>query len=107
LYIDGNVTTEIYNKKTNELTSELEELSMQYSALTKTSIDLLRYSENLIELFKNSQELYFHLSNSEKRELLKLLCSNFYYDGENVTITTKKAFQPLVKIAFLKNLGAS
>ena len=31
-----------------------------------------------------------------------MLCSNFYYDGENVVITIKKAFEPIVQIANLE-----
>lgn len=53
----------------------------------KTTIELMKYSENLFELFKTSATLYSRLNNSKKLELLKLLCSNFSYDGENVIIT--------------------
>lgn len=74
------------------------------SAMTKTGIELLKYSENLFELFKMTTGLYSRLSNSKKRELLKMLCSNFSYDGENVIITIKKAFQPLVEIAKLEKM---
>lgn len=104
LYLDGEVEQTLYKKKSVELEQELEELSLEYSSITKTGVEILKYSNKLFELFKNAKELYFQLDNKKKRELLKLLCSNFYYDGENVIITIKKAFQPLVKIAYLEKL---
>ena len=36
---------------------------------------------------------------------LKHISSNFYYDGENVVITIKKAFEPIVQIANLEKMG--
>ncbi len=47
------------------------------------------------------------LNFEKKKELINLVCSNFIYDGEKLTITIKKAFQPIVKIASLKNGGPS
>ena len=43
----------------------------------------------------------------ERQNILKIVCSNFYYDGSNITIAIKKAFQPLVKIALLEKMGES
>jgi len=105
LYLDGKVAEELYTKKAAEIESNLDDLILSRSAMTKTGFELLRYSENLFELFKMTAGLYPRLSNKKKRELLKLLCSNFSYDGENVTITIKKAFQPLVEIAKLEKMG--
>ncbi len=105
MYLDNKASEDLYTKKSAEIESNLDDLILSRSALTKTGFELLKYSENLFELFKMTAAIYFRLSNSKKRELLKMLCSNFLYDGSNVIITIKKAFQPLVKIAELENLG--
>jgi DNA invertase Pin-like site-specific DNA recombinase len=105
LYLDGKVADDIYTKKAAEIESNLDELILSRSAMTKTGFELLKYSENLFELFKMTTDIYLRLSNSKKRELLKMLCSNFLYDGENIRITIKKAFQPLVEIAKLEKMG--
>ena len=105
LYLDGKVADDIYTKKAAEIESNLDELILSRSAMTKTGFELLKYSENLFELFKITTDIYLRLSNSKKRELLKMLCSNFLYDGENIRITIKKAFQPLVEIAKLEKMG--
>ena len=104
LYLDGKVNEELYTKKAAEIESNLDDLILSRSAMTKTGFELLKYSENLFELFKMTAGIYSRLSNSKKREFLKLLCSNFSYDGENVRITIKKAFQPLVEIAKLEKM---
>jgi len=105
LYLDNKVNEELYTKKAAEIESNLDDLILSRSAMTKTGIELLKYSETLFELFKMTTGLYSRLPNSKKRELLKMLCSNFSYDGENVRITIKKAFQPLVEIAKLEKMG--
>lgn len=105
LFLDGKVNETIFEKKSAEIESTLDDLILSRSAYTKTGFELLKYSENLFELFKMSSGLYSRLDNAKKRELLKLLCSNFSYDGENIRITIKKAFQPIVEIAKLEKLG--
>ena len=105
LYLDGKVDEKLYEKKTAQLESALDEFIIQRGAYTKSTVELLKYSENLFELFKMSATLYSRLNNEKKRELLKLLCSNFSYDGENVIITIKKAFEPIVQIAYLEKMG--
>lgn len=105
LYLDGKVDEELYLKKSSEIEANLNDLISSRSAVAKNGIELLRYSELLFELFKMSTDIYSRLDNSKKRELLKILCSNFSYDGENIRITIKKAFQPLVEIANLEKMG--
>ena len=105
LYLDGKVDEKLYEKKTTQLELALDDFIIQRGAYTKSSVELLKYSENLFELFKMSATLYSRLNNEKKRELLKLLCSNFSYDGENVIITIKKAFEPIVQIANLEKMG--
>ena len=104
LYLDGKVDEELYLKKSSEIEANLNDLISSRSAVAKNGIELLRYSELLFELFKMSTDIYSRLDNSKKRELLKILCSNFSYDGENIRITIKKAFQPLVEIANLEKM---
>lgn len=105
LYLDGKVNEELYTKKSDEIESNLDNLILSRSAMSKTGFELLKYSENLFELFKMTTELYSRLDNYKKRELLKMLCSNFSYNGENVRITIKKAFQSIVEIAKLEKMG--
>lgn len=104
LYLEGEVEEKLYKKKRGELEEKVEDLSMRYSIYNKTGLDLLKKSEFLLELCEKASLLYSGGDINEKRNLIKIVCSNFYYDGENLTITIKKAFQPIVKIALLENM---
>ena len=97
----------ICTRKNNELQTMLDEYLLKYSSYTKTGVEILKLSESLFELCKGAKKLCLRANIEERRKLLNILCSNFYYDGEIVTIAIKKAFQPLVKIAYLLNLGRS
>ena len=83
----------------------LDEYLLKYSSYTKTGVEILKLSESLFELCKGAKKLYLRTNIEERRKLLNILCSNFYYDGETVTIAIKKAFQPIVKIASFRNGG--
>ena len=104
LYIGDEVEESIYRKKSKEITQKIDDMSMLYSSYMKTGVEILKYSEKLFELCKRASEYYLTGDVKEKREIIKIICSNFYWDGENVVIAIKKAFQPLVKIALLENL---
>lgn len=104
LYLEGEVEEKLYKKKRTELEEKIDEMSMLFSSYQKTGIELLKKSEFLFELCEKASSLYLRGDVNEKRNLIKIVCSNLYYDGENVTIAIKKAFQPLVKIALFENM---
>ncbi len=86
---------------------ELDGLFGEQNTMQRTGFEILNHAELLFELFKNVATLYISGDIQLKREILGIVCSNFYYDGQEVIIAIKKAFQPLVKIAYLLNLGRS
>lgn len=107
LYLDGQIESDLYTKKRQEFETELDDLLLEQNSYQRTEVEILKKAELLFELFKNASSLYVRGSIKQKREILSILCSNFLYDGKNVTITIKKAFQPLVKIANLEKMGRS
>ena len=52
-----------------------------------------------------SATTYSRLNNAKKRELLKILCSNFLYDGENVVIKLKSTVEPMLLGANFNKCG--
>ena len=84
---------------------ELDGLFGEQNTMQRTGFEILNHAELLFELFKNVATLYISGDIQLKREILGIVCSNFYFDGENIEIAIKKAIQPLLKIAFLENLG--
>ena len=106
MYLDGNLEEDFYNKKRDDFQAELDSLNTRLKLLNSSSLEIIDFSKKILELFKAAPELYLNGTFEEKRELIKLACSNFYYDGENLTITIKEAFQPIVEIASFVNGGA-
>ena len=102
MFLDGELEETFYNKKRGEFQYEIDSLNTQLTNLNNSTIDILEFSRKTLELFKKAPLLYLNGDIETKRELIKLPCSNLLYDGENLTIIIKKAFQPLVKIANLK-----
>ena len=102
LYLDGEVSQEIYSKKKIEIETIIDEMNLRLDSYKNTGTDILRHAQNMFELFENAPTSYLQGTTQEKRKLLKMLCSNFSYNGETLTITIKKAFQILFEIASLK-----
>ena len=105
LYLDGQIKEELYKEKTHELETLLNDYTLQFSSYTKTDIELLKLSERLFELCKNAYKLYLSGDIKEKQQLIKMMCSNFLYDGKTLTITIKEVFKPLLEIAKLEKMG--
>jgi len=57
----------------------------------------------VIELCQNASRLYLDGNDDFKKRLIKLLCLNLFYDGQKLTIEPKKAVEPMLKTANLKN----
>ena len=105
MFLDGELEETFYNKKRGEFQDEIDLLNTQLTNLNNSTIDILEFSRKTLELFKKAPLLYLNGDIETKRELIKLACSNLLYDGENLTIIIKEAFQPIVEIASLINGG--
>lgn len=105
-WVDEKINDELYKQKSADLQAEIDALNSRLNSYSQNDIKVINFSKKILELFKAAPELYLTGSLQTKQDLIKLLCSNFLWDGENVTIIIKKAFQPLVEIASLINGGA-
>lgn len=107
LLLDDSLDKHAYSKKKSEIEDRINYLNIELKNSVTKSFDLLSYTERVLELVKNASLLYLHGNNDEKREILTSLCSNFFIKDGKVVIAIKKAFQPFVEIAYLKNGGQS
>ncbi len=95
--LDGLIDVDLYTKKRDNFSNELNELTLEYTALCKTNQILIERVEKVFELFKDLSGRYFGLSIEKKREMLKILCSNFFYSGSKIDIKVKSAFVTLFR----------
>lgn len=105
IYLDGDIDKETYQAKNRELAVELDYLSSIMHNTNLQDNKIIETSERLLELFKSAYTDYLRGDFETKKSLLNLLCSNFYYDGQELTIIIKEAFRPLVDIASFVNGG--
>ena len=101
--LDQLITEEVYIKKRDQWQYELDELTLEFSSLSKTNQELIKRLEIMSEPLKDLWGVYSALNDEKKRYLLKLLCPNLFYDGSKVVITIKEPFTALLKFAFFEN----
>lgn len=97
--LDGIISNDIYFDKKLTWENKLEDLTLEYTALTKTNCELIRRFDKMFELSQNLTQRYLQSSDEEKREILKIICSNFFYEGSKLSIEVKSAFTALIKLA--------
>lgn len=93
--LDGIITKDFYIEKRQKYDNQIEDLTIEYAALSKTNKELIKRFEKVFELCEHLTEYYFQLSHDKKREFLKIFCSNFFYQNGELDINVKSAFATL------------
>ncbi|MDD3594034.1 MAG: recombinase family protein [Candidatus Gastranaerophilales bacterium] len=105
-YLDGIISKEIYLSKSKEWNEEIENNRLIIQAHDKANNNFLQRGIEIIELAENLYTKYKLLNNFEKAKLARIVLSNFYSDGENISYTYKKPFDILAEgLSFNKTLG--
>lgn len=99
--IDGVIDEEFYFEKKNEWETELNELLANQQTMAREDEDIMDRAQQMLELSKRASYWYHRQDNQKKRIFLKLVCSNFTWNGKDATMTIKKA----LKIMFEKPLS--
>ena len=103
--LDGMIDDEFYRNKKTEFQNELDVLELQHNNFIAETDTLVDMATQIIELCKNAYNHYYSSDNENKRLLLKLLCSNFTWDGQDVHITLKSTVQPMLLGANFNKCG--
>ena len=105
--IDGIISNDIYIKKRNDWQNQIEDLTIELTSLNKTQTEIYKRIESMLELLNDLTGAYLRHSNHKKRILIKLLCSNLFYDGSKLAITIKEPFKALIKFAVFEKWADS
>ena len=100
--LDGLIAEDLYIRKRNLWQGQIDELMLELTGLRKNQGEIYNKVDGLLELCKDLAGAYSRQSDDKKRKLLKLLCSNLFYDGSNLDIIIKEPFTALVKFAIFK-----
>lgn len=103
--LDGIISDNDYFDKKEVWQIELDKLDMQRVNINLENNEFMQRAENFLELCKNVYKWYFKQNSEEKRNFLKLIISNFFYDGQKLHIELKSAFETMFKNAILQKSG--
>jgi hypothetical protein len=104
--IDGKIQEEFFNEKSVEWNNEIQELEVELNAICKTDDSFFANCQKILELCENASACYLAGTIKEKQQILKMLCSNFIFDGEKVHVYLKSTFESFFKSASCRlNLG--
>ena len=95
LAIDEGITTKELQNIRHETTTNKNDLLTKLSALTRVENDKFDESLSLLELVNKGSELYQLANRDEKREMLKLVFSNFIWDGNSLDLNLLSPFDLL------------
>lgn len=99
LYTDGDIDKKAYDTKSKQWQYELDELLVTQTKINKTPVNYIERARDLFELCKNAPEWYLQADYEKKRELLKLLHSNFLYDGEKPHFELNSVFKLMLDLS--------
>ena len=102
LKLDETISDELYTLKQKELTEELNDLLLENTTKQLNTNTILENAKFTLELFTKAPQLYLSQSTEEKHKFIKMLCSNFFYDGQNIIIEPIAPIIPLLNLSKIK-----
>lgn len=103
--LDNLITIDFFQKQYEKWNEEIEVLQKQSDEIAKAHDNIINKCELILELLEQAPTLYLRLNKENKRIFLKTIYSNFLYNGETLTIKTKRAFDLLYKRSFNVMVG--
>ena len=101
-FIDGNISKDIYDKKYNDLSNQLERLQAQIKANDMDDKEFINEGQKIIEQAKSLYSLYLKQNKEEKQKMLKNIFQNLWLEGQNLHYTLKKPFCYFTEMADFK-----
>lgn len=77
--------------------AERKTLLLEEQELLKATETFFVQSNCLLEFCKDAQNAFLQGNAEQKRRIVKIVCSNFSYDGENLVIEPKPIFKAVIK----------
>lgn len=104
---DGLIDEEFYCQKRQQWQSELDAALIKYETSVRFDRTFIDDISRLLELSKNAYNAYLKESDEERLKLLKILGSNFFFDGENIIVEAFEPFDIIIKRQNLKKLESA
>lgn len=76
---------------------ERRKLILEEQEMLKTTKTFFEQSNSLLEFCKDCHSTFLKGNAEQKRRIVKIVCSNFSYDGENIVIEPNPIFKAVIK----------
>ncbi len=85
-------------KSIEEWEIERKKLIIEEQEMLKTTKTFFEQSNQLLEFSRDCHRAFLKGNAEQKRTIVKIVCSNVFYDGENLTIVLHPVFESIVKM---------
>ena len=105
LYLDRGIDREEYDKITNQISNEQQDLQLKIDGLDDR---ISAFYDNLIKCVKIADISHFLLKSSnfhKKQLILKLISSNFFIDDKNPVISIRYPFENMLQRGYRQDWG--
>ena len=88
--LDGRISSEIYDQKFREKTSERDEVAKQIKRLSGQNTEYIEHAIDILELTQNAAEIFRTRPVETQRILLGDIFSNITLNGKHMTVTWRE-----------------
>ncbi len=103
--LDGKISQEFWKEKHNKWYEEKEELIQKLSSINKADRTFDEVTNILENFCKHAPQAYLEACPKTKRQILKIIGSNFTYKDKKVSVVLTSVFDLLINNPFSKNGG--
>ena len=96
-YLDGDFSKEEYHAEKQKIELEQKTLEKRLDSLSSDKKEFEITLEDLLALVSRANSLYESSRIDKKRKILKLVFSNFWLNGRNLSYDIKRPFDLFVK----------
>lgn len=93
--LEGRLSTDEYDKRVSQYKNKQEELLSKMNNFKEANTSYYKTASRVLEIAKNSSELFKSSEVDEKRQILKNLLQNLELDGEKLSYELKNPYNML------------
>ena len=94
--VDGIIPDSVFFEKNSEWQYELDKALIEYEIVNKANRTFMISLEKILDICKDAHAAFLVQNGKEKAQFLKIICSNFLFDGSNIVYTVNKPFNSLI-----------
>ncbi len=94
-----SITTDVYNKKANELKTEQYNIKVRLDKVGKANDEFSITVNYLLDISSRAFELFKSSEIDVKRKIINFVFSNLVIDGKNLEFSIRKPFDKFVNLS--------